>query len=533
MSLYLGDQLISGVSTPVQGRVLGQIIQSLIPVNDAGLHLADGSTISGTGSYSDFYNYMENLYNNSNTTYKNGYLLGAIVNNNTPYLTNNNYVFSGFSSNNYIRIPERKGRIDGSEYIVKFTTGSDVTTAQVILHSENFIAVEINTSGYLFSWDWTTSASKNILQVSANTTYWLKIQISGTTRTFFTSTDGINYTQQLSYIDTEINISDNYECRLGLSSSNNNNPFLGSIDLNETYIRANNKYAWKGVITTKNCFIEQDDYIYLYENYGSCGKFVIDTVNKTIRLPYIDNIIQGTTNVSELGKLIEPGLPNIVGSLYSVYTSNRPDEGGESATGAFGVGTSNNVSRDGGGSASDAEYGFNFDASRSSSIYGNSDTVQPQTVKVYYYIVIATLTKTEIEVDIDEIASDLNGKADKDLANITYGSLRNALDADSVTYIVGVYRNGYSWHNIYSDKFVEQGGMLTPSGSAGYKEINLLVEMADTNFDVYTTRAAEGTTTNYNVWAQAPYYTNSTTSIKVYVSNVNAMVFWRVAGRAK
>ena len=53
------------------------------------------------------------------------------------------------------------------------------------------------------------------------------------------------------------------------------------------------------------------------------------------------------------------------------------------------------------------------------SIYGKSNTVQPQTIKGYYYIVIATSTKTDIQVDIDEIATDLNGKADTDLTNIT------------------------------------------------------------------------------------------------------------------
>ena len=61
---------------------------------------------------------------------------------------------------------------------------------------------------------------------------------------------------------------------------------------------------------------------------------------------------------------------------------------------------------------------MNLNASRSSSIYGNSTTVQPQTIKVLYYIVIATTTKTDIEVDIDEIATDLNGKADTDLVNV-------------------------------------------------------------------------------------------------------------------
>ena len=61
---------------------------------------------------------------------------------------------------------------------------------------------------------------------------------------------------------------------------------------------------------------------------------------------------------------------------------------------------------------------ISFDASSSNSIYGNSNTVQPQSVKVLYYVVIATSTKTQIQVDLDNIATDLNGKADVDLTNI-------------------------------------------------------------------------------------------------------------------
>ena len=64
---------------------------------------------------------------------------------------------------------------------------------------------------------------------------------------------------------------------------------------------------------------------------------------------------------------------------------------------------------------------INLDASRSSSVYSGDGTdtkIQPQTIKAFYYIVIATTTKTDIQVDIDEIATDLNGKADTDLTNI-------------------------------------------------------------------------------------------------------------------
>lgn len=143
--------------------------------------------------------------------------------------------------------------------------------------------------------------------------------------------------------------------------------------------------------------------------YGVCGKFVYDSVNNTVRLPKVTGFIEGAGGVSTLGNLTAAGLPNITGTFCGAGTNANL------ATGAFykagtGVDVFNNNA--------DPDMRVGLDASRSSSIYGNSTTVQPQSVKVFYYIVIATTTKTAIEVDIDEIATDLNGKADVDLTNV-------------------------------------------------------------------------------------------------------------------
>lgn len=150
--------------------------------------------------------------------------------------------------------------------------------------------------------------------------------------------------------------------------------------------------------------------------YGVCGKFVYDSVNNTVRLPKITGIVEGTTDVTALGDLVEAGLPNITGSLTNNNASVcLMSTHGSTPSGAFvGSGTNTTASRGSGNSISQLD----FDASRSNSIYGNSSTVQPQTIKVLYYIVIATSTKTQIEVDIDEITTDLNGKADVDLTNV-------------------------------------------------------------------------------------------------------------------
>ena len=53
---------------------------------------------------------------------------------------------------------------------------------------------------------------------------------------------------------------------------------------------------------------------------------------------------------------------------------------------------------------------------------GYTDISSYQQNPLYEYIVLATTTKTDIQVDIDEIATDLNSKADKDLSNISTGA---------------------------------------------------------------------------------------------------------------
>lgn len=517
MSLYLGDQPIAGISTPVQGRVLGQIIQSTIPLTDAGLHLADGSLIDGNGVYKDFYDYMM-------TDYENGVRISGT-------LTNNNGVFSGFDNNSYLYIPGVRTN-DNTEFVIKFTTGSDITTSQCVIGCEHFLALDV-ASGKLSSWNWeTASAVQFSWSLFTNQTYYVKIICNGNTRTFNISVNGNSYSELGSFTDNTItnNINKLYQFVLGRYSHQASNPFLGSIDVKGCYIKRNNELLWDGsqYSVLPGRYIDETRYQEYMTNYGVCGKYAISYKDKTIRLPYITGIIEGTLNSNHIGNVTEAGLPNITGTSGYMYTYD--------ATGAW-KGSLKTNSGGGGvtiGSGSKTGCGTTeFNASKANSIYGNSNTVQPQTINCFYYIVISTLAKTNIEVDIDEIATDLNGKADKDLANINYGSMRSALNSDDIPYIIGTYRNGFSWHNIYSDGWVEQGGRFKTESGTGYKDINLLVEMADTNFDIYVTRGAESTTTNYNVWAQNPNYTASTKMIRVYISNTAAYVYWRVTGRSK
>jgi hypothetical protein len=220
------------------------------------------------------------------------------------------------------------------------------------------------------------------------------------------------------------------------------------------------------VSTYPDLFETEADWQTAVTTYGVCGKFVYDSVNNTVRLPKITGIVEGTTDLTALGDLVEAGLPNITGT-WTYFGGNA--YGSDSSllfTGAIQRDGTASTSKSSGGGSATATGIASIDASRSSSIYGNSNTVQPQTIKVLYYIVIATSTKTNIQVDIDEVTTDLNGKADNDLSNTTPTvSFATAMNNAGIRTVVETYQNGSSWYRVYSDGWCEQGGKIVKSSS--------------------------------------------------------------------
>lgn len=185
--------------------------------------------------------------------------------------------------------------------------------------------------------------------------------------------------------------------------------------------------------------------------YGVCGKFVYDNSAHTVRLPKVTGLVEGTLDANALGSLVQAGLPGLnlsidaagdhnhsKGDMEITGSLNGLDSGGvaqPTATGAFAI--NNSYYQHGRGETNSLHFNTDFYASHtwtgrtsvegihthtitnnSGSIYGSSNTVQPQTVKGFLYIVLANSTKTDVEVDIDSVVTDLNGKADTSLSNI-------------------------------------------------------------------------------------------------------------------
>lgn len=128
---------------------------------------------------------------------------------------------------------------------------------------------------------------------------------------------------------------------------------------------------------------------------GQVGKFVVDNDAGTIRLPKIIMPIQGLTDLSKLGEIVEAGLPNITGALGSDTGSGvTPTQEGALYTDNW---TYKNLGGYGNGEG-DSRFTIKLDASRSSSTYGNSDTVQQEQIQYPYFIQVATGAETKDEI---------------------------------------------------------------------------------------------------------------------------------------
>lgn len=456
------------------GYEVNDLVWRLVPSEDAGKHLLDGTLLSGSGINAEYVDFMANLYNNTTST-SNVQIVGD--------LTDNNCVLSGFSASAYATY--QNDRQPGNREIVfKFKPGS-MGAVQPIFQlyntSQNTSMIAgINASSKLY-----IASSLDTTGATGTTTlsshyYYVKIvydpYTSPTTANVYLSTTGAfagEETLEISNFNTSIMISfDLLEIGHASNSAMTYPYFRGEVDLKGCYIKANDLTWWNG--TTKGIFIDEGSWQTSVAQYGSCGKFVYNSTNNTLRLPKVSDILKGTTDLSALGDLVEAGIPNV--------TATFPIDNSSWVGGAMSIDGQNSV-----GATGDSGVQFKgvFDASTLNSVFGNSPTVQPQVILGLIYIVTATSTKTEIEIDIDEVVTDLNNKADMDLSNVP---TTKAILAES-------YVNGASWYRVYSDGWCEQGGIYDNGSNAREISTSLtfLKPYANVNYIVNILGTREGT----------------------------------------
>ena len=140
----------------------------------------------------------------------------------------NSGVMSNFATSRHANIPQSQRYVDGT-YIFKFTTGADITTQQYIVHGQVLFTLGIN-AGVLESYSFSQNQRFPVADIAANTTYWVKVVLNGTSKEISLSTDGSTYGDVVTIEDLTMSASALYPIRLGCSSYDTSLPFLGKID---------------------------------------------------------------------------------------------------------------------------------------------------------------------------------------------------------------------------------------------------------------------------------------------------------------
>ena len=215
-------------------------------------------------------------------------------------LTNDNNVFSGFSGNNYLSL---NGGFEVEnktwEVVAKFTTTDSFPNLQGIYHFHNaysydgrygfIVRMQGNKFNFTLSsgYSWMLNAT-GTYTIQPNTTYWVKASFTGSKYVLSYSLDGKYFIEDISYSSTSpllggLNI---MVAGVWYDGSNYIEPLLGTLDLNECYMKIDNNLAWLPEVTEEN---QQYTPKYLTINKG----FNYTVVgNPTI----VDNVVSNFSN---------------------------------------------------------------------------------------------------------------------------------------------------------------------------------------------------------------------------------------------
>ena len=156
-------------------------------------------------------------------------------------------VMGNFSDSNYATAPYPTTIPTKTECIINFTTGDTITGAnnQSILNFVDFLNIEINTSGQLYTYDYTKKQRVGNVNLATNTNYYCKILFENGQKTLSLSTNGVDYTTFANFSDAAyVSLSGIiYFCK---HPTNSNRFFKGSIDFKKTYINIDDSLYFYG-----------------------------------------------------------------------------------------------------------------------------------------------------------------------------------------------------------------------------------------------------------------------------------------------
>lgn len=211
-------------------------------------------------------------------------------------------------------------------------------------------------------------------------------------------------------------------------------PFLGQLVNRSVWA---DLFAWatdQGKVKT-----ESEWQTYASANGGNCPFYSDGDGSTTFRMPKVVGYIKGASSQAEAGAYAAEGLPNIEGTL-TTFTSYKT----VSTSGAFSGATARE--NEWGGNTNGADRyrnDFTFSASKSNSIYGNSEHVTPEThsilIGVYAVGVVANIGSADATQFLNGLAT-----VEANLSRAVTSVNGVAADAAGAVNIVGTMMPDYS-----------------------------------------------------------------------------------------
>lgn len=210
-------------------------------------------------------------------------------------------------------------------------------------------------------------------------------------------------------------------------------------------------------------YVSLAQYATLLSTNGSVGVFGWDGTGTTVfKVPSLNDVFVESGTAAQIGDYLAPGAPNITGTFkadaYEIATS-----GAFSASGGDNWPEWDNWAAVG--------RTFSFDASASSSVYGNSNTIQPNAIRYRAMVQLAVAATDEALLVCTEVTAQVAA---------------NTTAINGADYViesqVPTAENNYTWYRKYKSGWVEQGGLC--SGTAEDNPVTMPIEMSDTEYQI-------------------------------------------------
>ena len=409
--------------------------------------------------------------------------VNAINPNITTYgtLTNDNGVFSGFNSSNYLIIPRSFGSTPWV-YKTKIHTPATLERFNDFWGSYRDIVIGIiyNSSNATNNWKLNLAVgtdSKSVWDYSApgtvvlqpNTDYWIEVAFTGTAYTLSYSTTGEEDSYILDNTYTSSTPLDITQLIIGIYDTTSTKWFDGSIDLNETTLTVNNElvWSWNGLTSSVTDFVP-----FVGAKIGEVVDDGTSITDMSLDLPL--SLAKDTDVVHSTGNELVEGIKTFQNT--AIFTNDLSN-----GRGAIEV-HPQKTSYDGTTKSDIILYDLN-----NTRIGGIRSSVNTSD---YREIFLYTCDKNNAWHANIKLQTRSDGSEYFYFPRCTTAAgTTSTAKSDKVCVVVANYRNGTSWYRVWSDGWIEQGVVATVNNAAPNASIrvNLLKSMSNTNYTVLST----------------------------------------------